>query len=64
MLDRVPLAGHTVIADKNFAGQEFEALMAAHGAQFLRPDRRNEPLGAITISSPHLITGIPHLVRA
>lgn len=43
MLDRVPVAGHTVIADKNFAGAEFEALMAAHGARFLRPDRRNEP---------------------
>lgn len=43
MLDRVPVAGHTVIADKNFAGREFEALMAAHGAHFLRPDRRNEP---------------------
>jgi hypothetical protein len=52
MLDRVPVAGHTVIADKNFAGAEFEALMAAHGAKFLRPDRRNEPrrngsLGAV-----------------
>jgi DDE family transposase len=43
MLDRVPVAGHTVIADKNFAGREFEALMAAHGAHFLRPDRTNEP---------------------
>ena len=52
MLDRVPVAGHTVIADKNFAGAEFEALMAAHGASFLRPDRNNEPrrngsLGAV-----------------
>jgi hypothetical protein len=43
MLDRVPLAGHTVIADKNFAGREFEALMAAHGADFRRPDRKDEP---------------------
>jgi len=43
MLDRVPLAGHTVIADKNFAGAEFEQLMAAHGAHFLRPDRKDEP---------------------
>jgi len=42
LLDRVPVAGHTVIADKNFAGAEFEQLMAAHGARFLRPDRRNE----------------------
>jgi hypothetical protein len=52
MLNRIPVAGHTVIADKNFAGREFEALMHAHGAAFLRPDRKNEPrrngsLGAI-----------------
>src|SRR5215208_2426589 len=52
MLERVPVAGHTVIADKNFAGHEFEQLMATHGAHFLRPDRRNEPrrngsLGAV-----------------
>ncbi len=44
MLDRIPVAGHTVIADKGFAGAEFEQLMADHGAVFLRPDRRNEPL--------------------
>jgi hypothetical protein len=43
MLDRVSVAGHTVIADKNFVGREFEALMAAHGAHFVRPDRRDEP---------------------
>jgi hypothetical protein len=42
MLDRIPVAGHIVIADKNFAGAEFEQLMARHGAHFLRPDRRNE----------------------
>ena len=52
MLDRVPVAGHVVIADKNFAGVEFEQLMAAHGATFLRPDRKDEPrrngsLGAV-----------------
>ena len=43
MLERVPVAGHTVIADKNFSGHEFEQLMADHGAHFLRPDRKNEP---------------------
>jgi hypothetical protein len=43
MLDRVPVAEHVVIADKNFAGVEFEQLMADHGARFLRPDRKNEP---------------------
>lgn len=52
MLDRVAVAGHTVIADKNFSGEEFEHLMAAHGAPFLRPDRKDEPrrhgsLGAV-----------------
>lgn len=52
MLDRVPVAGHTVIADKNFSGHEFEQLMADHGAHFLRPDRKDEPrrngsLGAV-----------------
>jgi hypothetical protein len=43
MLERVPLEGHTVIADKGFAGAEFEAFMAARGARFLRPDRKDEP---------------------
>ena len=52
MLERIPLAGHTVIADKNFAGRDFEQLMADHGATLLRPDRHNEPrrhgnLGAV-----------------
>jgi Transposase DDE domain len=42
LLERVPLAGHTVIADKNFAGAEFETLMASAGAVFLRPDREDE----------------------
>ena len=52
LLDRVPVAGHTVIADKNFSGQEFEQLVADHGARMLRPDRKDEPrrhgsLGAV-----------------
>ena len=52
LLDLVPVAGHVVIADKNFAGREFEALIARHGATLLRPDRKDEPprhgsLGAI-----------------
>jgi hypothetical protein len=42
MLERVPLAGHTVIADKGFAGAEFERFMAGRGARFLRPDRKDE----------------------
>ena len=42
MLERVNLQGYTVIADKGFAGEEFEALMAELGAIFLRPDRKGE----------------------
>ena len=42
MLERVSLQGYTVIADKGFAGQEFEAFMAERGATFLRPDRKDE----------------------
>ena len=43
MLDRVDLHGYTVIADKGFAGADFEQHMADLGAHFLRPDRRDEP---------------------
>jgi hypothetical protein len=43
MLARVELEGYTVIADKGFAGQEFETEMQALGARFLRPDRKDEP---------------------
>ncbi len=42
LLARTDLEGYTVIADKGFAGEEFEALTAELGAIFLRPDRRNE----------------------
>ena len=52
MLGRIELDGYTVIADKGFAGKEFETLMRELGAIFLRPDRKNEqprfgPLGSI-----------------
>lgn len=43
MLARVQLDGYIVIADKGFAGAEFEALMAELHALFLRPDRTHEP---------------------
>ena len=42
MLERVNLEGYTVIADKGFAGEQFEQLMAELGAIFLRPDRKDE----------------------
>jgi hypothetical protein len=32
-----------VLADKGFAGEEFEQIMASLGARFLRPDRKDEP---------------------
>jgi hypothetical protein len=52
MLRRVDLDGYTVMADKGFAGEEFEHIINAMGARFLRPDRKNEPhrhgsLGAV-----------------
>jgi hypothetical protein len=43
MLARIDLEGYTVMADKGFAGEEFEQIMAALGARFLRPDRKDEP---------------------
>jgi Transposase DDE domain len=42
MLARVDNDGYTVIADKGFAGEEFEALMRELRAIFLRPDRKDE----------------------
>jgi Transposase DDE domain len=35
--------GLLILADKGFAGREFEQLVAAHGAVFVRPDRADEP---------------------
>src|SRR5918999_4378422 len=42
LLERVPLAGYAVVADKGFAGHDFERFVAAQGASLLRPDRRDE----------------------
>jgi hypothetical protein len=42
MLEAMDLSGYTVMADKGFAGTEFEENMAGLGARFLRPDRKNE----------------------
>lgn len=52
ILERVPAAGHVIVGDKGYAGGEFEALVKAHGARLVRPDRKNEPrrhgsLGAV-----------------
>ena len=42
LLERTLQPGQTVIADKGFAGAEFEQLIAALGGQLLRPDRKDE----------------------
>jgi hypothetical protein len=42
VLARLDLAGRTVIADKGFAGEEFERVVASFGARLVRPDRENE----------------------
>ena len=42
ILARVDLHGYTVIADKGFAGHDFEQLMTEFGAIFRRPDRKGE----------------------
>jgi Transposase DDE domain len=52
ILRRVELDGYTIIADKGFAGTDFEQLVADLGADLLRPDRKDEPrrhgsLGAV-----------------
>jgi hypothetical protein len=43
ILKRVELDGYTIIADKGFAGADFEHLVETLGARLLRPDRNNEP---------------------
>ena len=35
--------GLVILGDKGFAGQDFERLVAEHGARLLRPDRADEP---------------------
>jgi len=35
--------GHTLIADKNYFGRDFEATLAAAGIDLLRPARKGEP---------------------
>jgi len=52
ILERLPLAGRTIVADKGFAGADFEAFITERGGRLLRPDRRDEPrrrgsLGAV-----------------
>jgi hypothetical protein len=43
LLERVLTGGEIVLADKGFAGAEFEQHVNALGGRLLRPDRKNEP---------------------
>lgn len=43
ILRHVELDGCTIIADKGFAGTDFEQLVGSLGARLLRPDRKDEP---------------------
>ena len=42
ILERVSVAGRIVLTDKGFAGRDFEQLVADHGGQLVRPDRKDE----------------------
>jgi len=35
--------GLLILADKGFAGRDFQQLVAGYGARLLRPDRKDEP---------------------
>jgi len=43
LLERQPIDGQLVIADKGFAGADFEQAVSALGASLLRPSRSDEP---------------------
>jgi Transposase DDE domain len=43
LLERVLEPGQTVIADKGYAGAEFEQLVSSFGGRLIRPDRKDEP---------------------
>jgi hypothetical protein len=42
ILERVSVEGRIVLADKGFAGREFEQLVADLGGRLVRPDRKDE----------------------
>jgi hypothetical protein len=65
MLDGLDLAGYTVLADKGFAGEEFEQFMAGLDANFVRPDRRGETprFGSLGRTAPMGRIGVLDLQR-
>lgn len=42
ILERVSVAGRVVVADKGFAGRDFEELVTDLGGRLIRPDRKDE----------------------
>jgi hypothetical protein len=56
----VSLEGFAVIADKGFAGRDFEAFMAERGATFLRPDRKDASMSVVLPAGQRSITDVRH----
>jgi hypothetical protein len=44
ILERLPVCGRTILADKGFAGRDFEHMVQQLGGRLLRPDRKDEPV--------------------
>ena len=42
ILERVDCDGRTIVADKGFAGEDFERLVESLGGRLVRPDRKDE----------------------
>ena len=69
LLERQPIEGQLVIADKGFAGAEFEQAVAALGATLLRPSRVNEherphpPIGPIRQRIESIVQSLKYQLR-
>jgi Transposase DDE domain len=50
LLERALRPGQTILADKGFAGEQFEQLVTSQGCRLLRPDRKDEPARHGTLS--------------
>ena len=69
LLERQPIEGQLVIADKGFAGAEFEQSVNALGACLLRPSRTDEPdrpsppIGAIRQRIESIVQSLKYQLR-
>ena len=43
VLKLLPLHGRTILADKGFAGRDFEHIIEQMGGRLLKPDRKDKP---------------------